>query len=78
MVHFFGILSPDFGKRTETVDAPHKAGFFGGTPEFSFGAIPMSRAEQDACFLNERCPEPADDDRNPGPRFARFHLPGLL
>jgi len=78
MVHFFGILSPDFSKRTPTAEAPHKAGFFGGAPDVAFGAVPMSRAEQDACFLQERAPEPAEDDRFPKPRFVRFHLPGLL
>lgn len=78
MVHFFGILSPDFGKRVAAADAPHKAGFFGGMPDSAFGAIPMSRAEQDACFLSGRLPEPADEDRDPEPRFVRFSLPGLL
>jgi hypothetical protein len=56
MVHFFGILSPDFGKRTEAPDAPNKTEFFGGLPDFSFGAVPLSRAEQDACYLAGKGP----------------------
>jgi hypothetical protein len=33
MVHFFGIFEPLFGERTVAPEAPHKTGFFGGTPE---------------------------------------------
>lgn len=74
MVHFFGILNPGFGKRAAAEEAPHKTGFFGGSPDPAFGAVPMSRAEQDACFLQERGPEPADRDVEPSPLFT--HRPG--
>lgn len=74
MVHFFGILSPDFGKRTEAPDAPGKTEFFGGVPDFSFGAVPLSRAEQDACYLAGKGPEP-EEDRSPSARFARAVRP---
>jgi len=75
MVHFFGILSPEFGKRVETVDAPSKTEFFGGVPDFSLGAVPLSRAEQDACYLAGKGPEPIADDRAPVSRFARMFRP---
>jgi hypothetical protein len=78
MVHFFGILGPGTSKRHVAPDAPQKAGFFGGVPDTSFGAVPLSRAEQDACFLAGRQPEPAEDDGEPGQRFVQFRLPGLL
>ena len=58
MVHFFGIFAPDFGKRSAADEAPHKAGFFGGTPDVALGAVPLSRAEQDACYLNGKSWEP--------------------
>ena len=79
MVHFFGILNPGFGKRHASEEAPQKAGFFGGVPDSAFGAIPMSRAEQDACFLSGQQPEPAEEDvRDSAPGFVHFRLPGLL
>ena len=58
MVHFFGILSPAFGKRSTTDEAPHKTGFFGGLPDVAMGAVQLSRAEQDACYLNGKSWEP--------------------
>jgi hypothetical protein len=78
MVHFFGILKPGSGTPATTAEAPGKTNFFGGVSDFSFGAIPMSRAEQDMCFLTERCPEPAEDLRDAGPGFARFRSPTRL
>jgi hypothetical protein len=63
MVHFFGIFSPTFGQRTEAAEAPHKTGFFGGLPDAATGAVPLSRAEQDACFLNGKLawePDPVE------------------
>lgn len=33
MVHFFGIFEPLFGERSAAPEAPHKTGFFGGTPD---------------------------------------------
>ncbi len=75
MVHFFGILSPGFGKRSEAPDAPNKAEFFGGLPDFSMGAVPLSRAEQDACYLTGKAPEPDEDDRALLTRFARTARP---
>ena len=58
MVHFFGILTPGFGKRSAAAEAPHKTSFFGGTPDVAFGAVPLSRAEQDACYLQGKSWEP--------------------
>lgn len=72
MVHFFGILSPDFGKRTAAPDAPNKAGFFGSLPDFALGAVPMSRAEQDACYLAGKAPEPEVDTNIATTPFGRF------
>ena len=77
MVHFFGILSPAFGKRHATDDAPGKAGFFGGVPDMSLGAVPLSRAEQDACYLAGKGPEPIDEPIRTGQRFARSSTPDL-
>jgi hypothetical protein len=51
MVFFLGILSPDLSKRAASPEAPHKTVFFGGLPDVAMGAVPMSRAEQDACYL---------------------------
>ncbi|MGB3335961.1 MAG: hypothetical protein WBA73_02155 [Devosia sp.] len=72
MVHFFGILSPDFGKRTAAPDAPNKTGFFGGVPDFTPGSVPMSRAEQDACYLAGKAPEPHVDGDVSIARYGRF------
>lgn len=74
MVHFFGILNPGFGKRESAPDAPHKTEFFGGVPDFSPGAVPLTRAEQDACYLAGKAPEPAADDIA-ADRFSRFFRP---
>ena len=62
MVFFFGILDP--GKRggQVTEEAPRKVAFFGGVPDAAQGAVPMSRLEQEACFLNGKAPEP--EERN--------------
>lgn len=58
MVHFFGILAPAFGKRSSADEAPYKTEFFGGSPDAAFGAVPLSRAEQDACYLAGKSWEP--------------------
>lgn len=58
MVHFFGIFAPDFRKRGPAEEAPNKADFFGGTPDAAFGAVPLSRTEQDAAYLNGKSWEP--------------------
>ena len=58
MVLFFGILDPGKFKRRHSDEAPGKANFFGGVPDTALGAVPMSRIEQDACFLNGKGPEP--------------------
>lgn len=68
MVHFFRILSPDCGKRTEARDALGKTEFFGGVPDFSFGAVPLSPSRMPAT-------SPA---RGPSPRKTGPHPPGLL
>jgi len=62
MVHFFGIF--DLGKlpRRGAPEAPAKASFFGGQPDIAWGAVPLSRAEQDACYLNGKAPEPGIDE----------------
>ncbi len=60
MVHFFGILAPGKLTRKATEEAPAKANFFGGLPDIAQGAVPLTRAEQDACFLNGKAPEPTD------------------
>ena len=71
MVHFFGILNPGSGKPVNAPEAPCKAQFFGGLPDFSLGAVPMSRAEQDACYLAGKGPEPVKDEPGLLARFAR-------
>lgn len=58
MVHFFGILSPGFGKRTAADEAPCKTDFFGGEAKPTGLPEPLSRAEQDACYLSGKLPEP--------------------
>lgn len=58
MVHFFGILSPSFAKRGEADEAPNKTDFFGGVPDYAFGAVPVSRIEHGACYLDGKAPEP--------------------
>ncbi|SMQ85366.1 hypothetical protein SAMN06295905_2643 [Devosia lucknowensis] len=68
MVHFFGILTPGPLKRQAADEAPHKANFFGGIPDIAAGAVPMTRAEQDACYLGGKGPEPdraAEDATSP-------------
>lgn len=68
MVHFFGIFGPGPLKRRSEQDAPAKANFFGGLPDAALGAVPMSRAEQDACYLSDKAPEPevVSADRDEG------------
>lgn len=58
MVSFFGILTPGPLRRVSTDEAPAKANFFGGLPDAAQGAVPLTRAEQDACYLNGKAPEP--------------------
>lgn len=60
MVHFFGIFGPGRLPRTHTEEAPAKASFFGGLPDAAQGAVPLTRAEQEACYLNGKAPEPED------------------
>jgi len=62
MLHFFGILHPGTKDRHHADEAPAKASFFGGLPDAAFGAVPMSRLEQQACYLNGKAPEPARQD----------------
>ncbi|MET3927956.1 hypothetical protein [Devosia sp. 2618] len=78
MVHFFGILSPRFEKPVAASEAPHKRSFFGGLPDAAFGSVPMSRAEQDACYLSGAVPSSAtavEREYGGAPRFARFARP---
>jgi len=58
MVHFFGIF--DLGRlpRHTAPEAAAKASFFGGLPDAAWGAVPLSRAEQDACHRAGKSPEP--------------------
>lgn len=58
MVHFFGILSPDFGRRLPADEAPRKAGFFGAPADADGVETLLSRAEQDAEYLSGKYPEP--------------------
>jgi hypothetical protein len=58
MVYFLGVFGPGAQPRRVAAEAPSKASFFGGQPDFAWGAVPMSRAEQDACFLQGAAPEP--------------------
>jgi|GEM_PF-1747457 hypothetical protein len=64
MVHFFGILNPGKLLRTFAEEAPEKANFFGGLPDAALGAVPLSRAEQDACYLGGKAPEPETVERS--------------
>ena len=70
MVFFFGILNPALGSPSAPDEAPRKVSFFGGAPEAAFGAVPMSRAEQDACYLAGKAPEPVHTEHHPVHRFA--------
>ena len=77
MVTFFGIFDREFGPRVASDEAPHKTGFFGGTPFFggACDAAP-SRAEQDADFLTGKSPAPFDDEGiEADRRFVRLCLP---
>jgi hypothetical protein len=65
MVSFLGILGPGKMPRRAAVEAPLKADFFGGMPDFAWGAVPMSRAEQDACYLAGKAPEPDQSPIDP-------------
>lgn len=65
MVHFLGIFGPGRFQRGQGQEAPHKANFFGGLPDVAQGAVPMSRAEQDACFLAGKAPEPEQAPLDP-------------
>lgn len=65
MVHFFGIFDPGKFARAATDEAPAKANFFGGAREDGWIAAPMSRAEQDLCFLYGKAPEPIGDRQRP-------------
>jgi len=58
VVHFFGILSPGKQSRRKAAEAPAKTNFFCGLPDIAFGSVPMSRLEQDACYLNGKAPQP--------------------
>ena len=71
MVHFFGILHPGQQDRHTSGEAPAKTSFFGGLPDAAFGAVPMSRVEQDACYLNGKAQEPAVRDFHAADRSAR-------
>ncbi len=68
MVSFFGILTPGKLARSAGDEAPAKVNFFGGLPDPAQGAVPLTRAEQDACYLNGKAPEPApgSDPRRDG------------
>lgn len=66
MVHFLGIFGPGKLLRRIAAEAPEKANFFGGLPDVAQGAVPMSRAEQDACYLNAKAPEPERSPVDPG------------
>ncbi|UYN99137.1 MAG: hypothetical protein KIT02_14585 [Devosia sp.] len=63
MVHFFGVFGPERGPSRSAQDAPRKTSFFGGLPDAALWAVPLSRAEQDACYLNGKAPEPDARDR---------------
>ena len=65
MVHFLGILGPGRFQRREGHEAPLKANFFGGLPDTAMGAVPLSRAEQDACFLAGKAPDPTHGSDGP-------------
>lgn len=58
MFYFLGILGPGKLPRRATAEAPEKANFFGGVPDMAWGGVPLSRAEQDACYFNGKAPEP--------------------
>lgn len=58
MVYFFGVFGPGRLTRAPAVEAQNKANFFGGLPDAAHGAVPLSRAEQDACYLADKAPEP--------------------
>lgn len=71
MVHFLGVFGPGHFRRQQSQEAPQKANFFGGLPDAAQGAVPMSRAEQDACYLAGKAPEPEQspvDPRTEGPK----------
>lgn len=51
MVYFLGVFSPGFGKREPADEAPGKTAFFGAMADAAPIEVPLSRAEQDACYL---------------------------
>lgn len=65
MVHLFGILNPGRPARNEIDEAPARARVFTGLPDAALGAVPLSRAEQDACFLDGSGAELEDAARSP-------------
>ena len=65
MVSFLGIFGPGILPRRAAAEAPQKANFFGGMPDLAWGAVPMSRLEQDACYLNGKAPEPEQSTGDP-------------
>ena len=50
--------------------------YFAGVPDAAFGGVPMSRAEQDAAYLQGIGPQREESEQDyPGKRFVRFILP---
>jgi len=78
MVYFFGIFGPHGTDRHPAAKVSGKVNFFGGLPDAAQWAVPLSRAEQDACYRNGKGSEPdrarADPQRDgyaePGPSTA--------
>jgi hypothetical protein len=60
LVHFFGIFGPGPLERGSADEAPAKANFFGGRRD----AVIPSRAEEDACYLSGKGPEPDRQRQN--------------
>ncbi|WEK06229.1 MAG: hypothetical protein P0Y65_08280 [Candidatus Devosia phytovorans] len=76
MVTFFGIFSPEVVKHAEAKEAPRKRAFFGGLTEPD-DALPLTRAEQDACYLNGKAwePDPVEEAAlRPFSSVARYYF----
>lgn len=71
MVHFFGILSPDFGERSNAVTIPGKVAFFGRAPELALGSLAENHSRQ----YTRAGASLADDEHYPQAHFARSHPP---
>lgn len=58
MVGLLTLLGFRPAERTRDDEKVRNGETFSGVPDSAFGAVPMSRLEQDACYLMGTAPEP--------------------